>query len=99
MTTTIEQRRIEASVAACANIPLEVLEHEKCIVERMMDSIAAGASKAKVQEVPSEEVERLKAEAAKHFAQWQAGLETINRLKAEKKALEGQVERLERRAK
>lgn len=38
--TDTTMRRVAASVAACANIPLEALENEKCLIERLMDAIA-----------------------------------------------------------
>lgn len=124
MTFTVDQRRIIASVAACANIPLEALENEKCLIERMMDAIASGggwgygkAKPEKAQPVKQEEkpvlteefiaqVEQLErdckaheADSKKYFDLWQQATETVNRLNAEKKALETQVERLERKIK
>lgn len=44
MNPAFDQRRILASLTACANIPIEALENEKCLIERLMDAIGNGGA-------------------------------------------------------
>lgn len=98
----LDQRRIAASIAACINIPIEALENEKCLIERMMDVLASNGwarrnTKLEPKLTPEliAQVEQLEANATRYFNLYQEQLEANGQLKMQ--LAQAQAERLKRK--